>query len=91
MVLPPSSGQESDLGRVRRLAELLWERVERVRERAEDEARSLAKRVDAYGDALGRPLCGEAQRLDTAEARKASAGADFERRKSVSSRRAKPR
>ena len=79
MVLPPSSGQESDPGRVRRLAELLWERVERVRERAEGEARSLAQRVDAYGDALGRPLCGEAQRFDTPEARKASADTDFER------------
>ena len=78
MVRPPFSGQESDPGRVWRLAELLWERVERVRERAEGEARSLAQRVDAYGDALGRPLCGEAQRFDTPEARKASAGADFE-------------
>ena len=48
-----------DAGRVRRLAELLWQRVEQVRERAEREAQGLAERLDAYGDALGRPPLGK--------------------------------
>jgi len=59
-VAPSSSGSDpneptDDAGRVRRLAELLWQRVERVRERAEREAQRLAQLVDAYGDSLGRP------------------------------------
>jgi hypothetical protein len=63
-VVPPAAGRDpnqpaDDPGRVRRLAELLWARVERVRERADDEARRLAELLDAYGDALGRPQSGE--------------------------------
>ena len=58
-VVPSSAGTDpnqptDDPGRVRHLAELLWQRVERVRERAEAETRRLAQLVDAYGDALGR-------------------------------------
>jgi len=63
-VVPSSSGIEKptdDPGRVRHLAELLWQRVERVRERADDEARRLAQLLDAYGDALGRAPSGESQ------------------------------
>jgi hypothetical protein len=63
-VVPPAAGSDpnqpaDDPGRVRRLAELLWGRVERVRERADDEARRLAELLDAYGDALGCPQSGE--------------------------------
>ena len=57
-----------DAGRVRRLAELLWERVELVRERAEREARRLVELVDAYGDALGRPQVGESAKSEEPEA-----------------------
>lgn len=57
----PSSTEEGekepadDRGRLRRVAELLWQRVERVRLRADQEARELAQLLDAYGDQLGRP------------------------------------
>ena len=84
MVLPPSSGQESDLGRVRRLAELLWERVERVRERAEGEARSLAQRVDAYGDALGRPSPAESAVSEELEVRREQSEARRQKQESWS-------
>jgi hypothetical protein len=56
-----------DAGRVRHLAELLWGRVERVRERVEAEARRLAQLVDAYGDSLGRPKPGESGAPDQSE------------------------
>jgi hypothetical protein len=62
----------TDTERVRHLAELLWQRVERVRERAESEARRLAKLVDAYGDALSWPRSEEFLRAEATESGLAS-------------------
>jgi hypothetical protein len=73
VVLPSSPAGRSpneppdDAGRVRKLAELLWGRVERVRARAEGEARRLAQLVDAYGDSLGRPRPGDSGAPDQSE------------------------